>query len=605
MGSLSIAWKDITRKRERSLLYILTHSLLVATGVNIFLISSVLSLQVDQATQMFNGSIIHIMGLYLTFLILFSLLASIISASVLSSLLAVSRMKDLAIYQSLGGTFKQIQRIPITEIFIITTLGGILGIIEGCVFGILLQSILRFSVFHLSLLDLSLFSLIFLFLSAVGTYFAGGFIVNILIRKKFGEILDSQFYATPTNPKKVWGISTHKRTAFRLGHLLHSRARLVSRVMIVGIFVLTLISSFGILGGSIIQSTTDSFVDRGYGGKNVLIITPSAAFSNVVKNCYDPHEQLAFEHSLFPEDEFIPRSFMNELPESTVYESRLLALGTIRLLEALREVNDVIKSVNSTFNSYIWGVDSTFSNIFDYYSVGDSSSFPSNNNMFMGDGYHQFVIHEGVMKAIPKTVNQEAIDLQRFEIRKVLMDPFAKGYCTYFHINALSSLSGYINNTQRNIVFLKNPSADIITLVDFYDLDYFYLSTYKEIYQTFSNQFWFISNIIFLPVILSIGLSLVAFSALYIRLLEKDLYVIRVLGGRLRVLKRIIIWINVFVGIQGVFTGLLLGFSASYTLLIPQPTFPSIFSWIFLALSFILIILLVDRYITRFIRSID
>ena len=72
MGSLSIAWKDVTRKRERSFLYIITHSLLVATGINIFLISSVLHLQVEEATQMFNGSIIRIMDSYLTFLTLFS-----------------------------------------------------------------------------------------------------------------------------------------------------------------------------------------------------------------------------------------------------------------------------------------------------------------------------------------------------------------------------------------------------------------------------------------------------------------------------------------------------------------------------------------------------
>ncbi len=605
MGSLNIAWKDVTRKKERSFLYIFTHSLLTATGINVFLISSVLQLQVAEATQMFNGSIISIMDLYLSFLLLFALLSSIISASVLASLLAVSRMKDLAVFQSLGGTFKQIQRIPIAEIFIITTIGGILGIIEGCILGFFLLSTLGFPILQISGMDLFLFSLGFLVCSAVGTYFAGGFVINVLIRRKFREILDSQYVVTPTNPNKVWGFSAKKRTAFRLGHLLQTRARLVSRIMILGILVLTLISSFGILGGSIIQNTADSYVERGYGGKDIIVVTPSPDFSGLIKKCYDPYEKLTFNAPQSFSNEFIPNTFIEDLPSGTIFESRLLTIGTIRLLEALREVNDVLTSVNSTFNCYIWGIDSSFSNIFNYYSVGSTSSYPKAETMFMADGYHQFVIREGVMQVIPKTVNGEEIDLQRFRVEKVLMDPFAKGYCSYLHINALSSLSWYINNSQRNIVFIKDPNEVILNLIHEFDLNYFSLSSYEKIYRSFSNDFWLISNIIFLPVILSIGLSLVAFSSLYILVLEKDLYVMRVLGGRAKVMRRIIIWINIFVSLQGIFSGFLLGFSASYSFLIPQPALPSFSSWIFLILSFILIAVLVERYIVRFIKSMS
>ncbi|MHA2154162.1 MAG: hypothetical protein ACXABU_02405 [Candidatus Hodarchaeales archaeon] len=603
MGSLNIAWKDVIRKPERSFLYIFTHSLLVATGINIFLISSVLQLQVDQATQMFNGSIINIMDMYLLFLTGFSFLASIISASVLASLLAVSRMKDLAVFQSLGGTFKQIQRIPIAEIFIITSIGGIVGIIEGSVLGALLLSFLDFSILQIPIWEFILFSFLFLFFSAVGTYFAAGFVINVFIRRKFREILDSQYFLTPTHPKRIWGIPTKKRTAFRLGHLLQTRARLVSRIMILGILVLTLISSFGILGGSIIQSTTDTYVKGGYGGEDLVIITPSPSFSDIIKRCYDPHEKLTFNPSPNFANEFIPGSFLSNLPSDTIFESRLLVLGTIRLLEALREVNDVISAVNSTFNSYIWGVDSSFSSIFNYYSVGGSSDYPTEDFMFMADGYHQFVIHQGVMQVIPKTANGDVLELQRFKVSKVLMDPFAKGYCTYLHINSLSELSQNITNTQRNVVFIKNPNEDILNLINISGFDYFYLNSYGKIYQSFSAQFWLVSNIVLLPVVLSIGLSLVAFSSLYILILEKDLYIMRVLGCKAKVMKRVIIWINIFVSLPGIFSGLLLGFSSSYSLLIPQPVLPSFSSWFLLISSFLLITILVEQYIRRFVRS--
>ncbi|MHA2096815.1 MAG: hypothetical protein ACW98F_19540, partial [Candidatus Hodarchaeales archaeon] len=400
MGSLSIAWKDVTRKRQRSFLYIFTHSLLVATGINIFLISTVLHLQIDQTSQMFNVSIIHNLNLYLTFLILFALFASIISASVLATLLAVSRMKDLAVFQSLGGTFKQIQRIPLAEIFIITSIGGIIGIIEGTVIGFILLSFLEFPIFSLSLVAFVLFSFTFLAFSALGTYFAAGLVINILIRRKFREILDSQFVITSMNPKRIWGVSTKKRTSFRLGHLLQTRTRFVSRTMILGILLLTFVASFGILGGSIIQNTTDSYIDRGYGEENVLIVSPSSSFSEIIKKCYNPNEILSFSTPHDFEGQLIPTSFMSNLPSGTIFEARLLTIGTIRLLQAFQVVNDVITASNSTLNSYIWGIDSSFSNIFNYFSFRGSSSLPNKNYMFLGDGYRQFVSNQEILQVI-------------------------------------------------------------------------------------------------------------------------------------------------------------------------------------------------------------
>ena len=182
MGSLSIAWKDIKRKKQRSFLYIFTHSLVTATGISLYIMSLGIKLQLYNTNIIFNGAIVRVLTQYLSFLTIFSLLATIIVSSVLSSLLTVSRMKDLSTLQALGGTFKQIQRIPLAEIFLITVIGGIIGNFEGFLGGYLLIIFLGLNPGPLNILEYFFFSSQFFILSIVGTYFAAGYFVNYLIR---------------------------------------------------------------------------------------------------------------------------------------------------------------------------------------------------------------------------------------------------------------------------------------------------------------------------------------------------------------------------------------------------------------------------------------
>jgi ABC-type lipoprotein release transport system permease subunit len=610
MGSISIAWKDITRKPERSLLYMVTQSLLVATGGNLFLLSTALVVQVRNAEQKFNGLILRIMSQYIDFLIFFTLIASIITASVLASLLTISRMDDLAVFQSIGGTFKQIQRIPIAEIFLITVFGGGLGVVEGLFGGYILQVLLGFQSIHISIFQYFLFSSLFVGLSIIGTYFTSGFFVNILIRKKFQEILDGQFEITRMNPKRVWGIPAKGKTAFRFGHLFQSRGRLISRVMILGILILTLISSFGILGGSIIQNTTDSYIERGYGFTNdvnqVIVVTPSITFSSFLEGLYDSNYDLTFNLPIEFKTEIIPSTFLNQLSQlvtKSTFESRLLTVGTFRMLGEYRVINNsLIGLTNETLKSYVWGIDASFGEVFDYFSVGIEYDTPSNDDIFIADGYQLKFQKNCVQKLLFKSIDGLIMDVHRFDIMKMMIDPFAKGFCTYVNINTLKILDQTFNKSQRNVVFIRNPDPAIVDLIKENNLTFFDLQPHIDNYTNFSNYFWLLSNIAFAPVVVAIGLALVAFSSIYALILKNDLYIMRILGGRKRILKRILLWINAFVSIQGGFAGILLGFSLAFSLLIPDPVFPVIQSWIILVLSLGGVALFIERYLSRYIR---
>ena len=79
----------------------------------------------------------------------------------------------------------------------------------------------------------------------------------------------------------------------------------------------------------------------------------------------------------------------------------------------------------------------------------------------------------------------------------------------------------------------------------------------------------------------------------------------RVLGGKQQVLKKVLLWTNLFIGIQGGISGILIGFSAAYGMIIPEPTFPSINSWVILGVSLLAIVILIERYLTRFVNTLD
>ena len=608
MGSLSIAWKDITRKKQRSILYVFTLSLVNATGVSLYIISSALKSQIVQASGKFNGIILQVMIDYMNFLIIFSFLTSIVVASVLVSLLTVARMKDLAIFQSIGGTYKQIQRIPIAEIFIITLIACFLGIFEGLIGGYFLLLSLSLNHITINILSFGFFILQFILISVIGTYFVSGFFVNYLLRRKFNEIMNSQYEIISGTTKTAWGFSTKKRTAFKFGHLFQQRSPMISRIMILGILILTLISSFGILGGSIIQETTDSYIKRGYGAERnttTIAVTPTQDCTNFLKSQYDANNELNFEIPMNFTKKFFSPEFFSQIPQGAKFESRLLSVGTVHLIVNRGDVNKTNINVgNNTFQTYLWGVDNTFENVLNYYSAGKEIKFPLNDDLFLGDSYQPEIREKHTSKLFPKTINSESIELQRFNIVKMLIDPFAHGFCTYININSLTSLTNSLNNSMRNVLFFSNPNQDVYKFLKTFNLNYFSLQPYSRIYLDFSQNFWSISNTVLIPVFVSIGLSLVAFSNLYAIMIKKDLYIMRVLGGRQRILKRILLWINLLISLQGVIPGILLGFSLAISVLIPEPIFPTTSSWILLFISFLSIIIIIERYLTRFTHQV-
>ncbi|MFX0207670.1 MAG: hypothetical protein ACFFDT_16905 [Candidatus Hodarchaeota archaeon] len=601
MGILNLALKDILRQKQRSLLFIAVQSCITASGMIMYGLAVVIQAQIGESQAYFNNSIIQIFHGYLNFLLIFALMTGIFVAAILSSLLTIARMDDLAVLLTLGGTFKRIQRVPLAQIFLVTLIAGLVGWIGGIVGLSILTVILKLEAVNIGeALNLS-FGLLYVGCQIIGTYFVAGFIVNLLIRKKFREIIDSQYEVVEVDQNKIWGISMQGKVGFRLAYLFNKRSKILSWVMIGGTFMLILLTTFGILGGNIISNTTNSYIERGY-GTNVCVVT-LPELEPILRDLYDPSCELQFKSTFLNSSYVIPASFIEQLPENCTYEARLLLAGTVRMLTDIKTTinGTIVGGGNKTLETYYWGVNEYTFSIFDYY--GAYITPPRSKNVQVGDGMLQSYLNQEIAASfIPKGENIK--ELPRFNIEGVIMDPFARGHCVYMDSFELTTMKNIQDKTVKNVVFIANLDDKIINLIEGSLLEYFFLDIYKEKYFTFSNSFWVISTTAFIPAMISAGLSLVAYSGLITRvILIKDLRILRLLGANPKTLMRVILWVNIILVLYAAPLAVLFGFALAYSFLIADPILPSIQAWMVLTGEFLVMMLIIYRYIQSFFKD--
>ena len=594
MGSLNLASKDILRQKQRSLLFIAVQSPITAAGMIFYGISISLQSQLGKSEALFNSILLQLFNGNLTFLFFFSIVAGVCVASILSSLLAIARMNDIVVIQSLGATFKSSQRIILAQIFLLTLMSAFIGWIMGIIGLSIFSTILGIKSDPFETLNI-IFGILYIFVLICGTYFVSGFIVNLLIRKKSEEIVNGQYEVIEVNSTKMWGIfPIRKKPGLRLAYLFSKRSRILSWVVTFGMFMLILLSSFGILGGNIIMTTTNSYIDRGY-GDNIYVIS-SSELSPLLQDLYNPATGLVFDDTYLNENFTIPSSFLSQLPTDSTHESRLLLLSKVKLVP--RVVFDPeLANVSTGWDikqAYYWGLDTPL--LFNYYGLGNFS-IPNDDSVNIGDGIPQYALYGQKARSIMPFYG-ETDEPHRLNIDGVFMDPFAQGNCVYMNSKIMASIIELSNPSMKNVVFISNPNEEIFDLIEAFSLDYFSLNESELQYKSICYSFWFTSTIAFLPVIISTALSLVAYSGLIARVvLFKDLRTLHSLGSDQKFLRRLILWVNLLTLIFVAPLAIFLGFSLAYSLLIDEARLPTIEAWLILASEFVIMVFLLYGYL--------
>lgn len=594
MGSLNLASKDILRQKQRSLLFIAVQSPITAAGMIFYGISISLQSQLGKSEALFNSILLQLFNGNLTFLFFFSIVAGVCVASILSSLLAIARMNDIVVIQSLGATFKSSQRIILAQIFLLTLISALIGWIMGIIGLNIFSTILGIKSDPFETLNI-IFGILYIFVLICGTYFVSGFIVNLLIRKKSEEIVNGQYEVIEVNSTKMWGIfPIRKKPGLRLAYLFSKRSRILSWVVTFGMFMLILLSSFGILGGNIIMTTTNSYIDRGY-GDNIYVIS-SSELSPLLQDLYNPATGLVFDDTYLNENFTIPSSFLSQLPNDSNHESRLLLLSKLKLVP--RVVFDPeLANVTTGWDikqAYYWGLDTPL--LFNYYGLGNFT-IPNDDSVNIGDGIPQYALYGQKARSIMPFYG-ETDEPHRLNIDGVFMDPFAQGNCVYMNSKIMASIIELSNPSMKNVVFISNPNEEIFDLIEAFSLDYFSLNESELQYKSICYSFWFTSTIAFLPVIISTALSLVAYSGLIARVvLFKDLRTLHSLGSDQKFLRRLILWVNLLTLIFVAPLAIFLGFSLAYSLLIDEARLPTIEAWLILASEFVIMVFLLYGYL--------
>ena len=594
MGSLSLASKDILRQKQRSLLFLAVQSPITAAGMIFYGISISLQSQLGKSEALFNSILLQLFNGNLTFLFFFSIVAGVCVASILSSLLAIARMNDIAVIQSLGATFKSSQRIILAQIFLLTLMSALIGWIMGIIGLSIFSTILGIESDPFETLNI-IFGILYIFVLICGTYFVSGFIVNLLIRKKSEEIINGQYEVIEVNSTRIWGIfPTRKKPGLRLAYLFSKRSRILSWVVTFGMFILILLSSFGILGGNIIMTTTNSYIDRGY-GDNIYVIS-SSELSPLLQDLYNPTTGVVFDDTYLNENFTIPSSFLSQLPIDSTHESRLLLLSKVKLVP--RVVFDPeLANVSTGWDikqAYYWGLDTPL--LFNYYGLGNFT-IPNDDSVKIGDGIPQYALYGQKASSIMPFYG-ETDEPYRLNIDGVFMDPFAQGNCVYMNSKIMASIIELSNPSMKNVVFISNPNEEIFDLIEAFSLDYFSLNESESQYKSLCYSFWFTSTIAFLPVIISAALSLVAYSGLIARVvLFKDLRTLHSLGSDQKFLRRLILWVNLLTLIFVAPLAIFFGFSLAYSLLIDEARFPTIEAWLILASEFVIVAFLLYGYL--------
>lgn len=594
MGSLNLASKDILRQKQRSLLFIAVQSPITAAGMIFYGISISLQSQLGKSEALFNSILLQLFNGNLTFLFFFSIVAGVCVASILSSLLAIARMNDIVVIQSLGATFKSSQRIILAQIFLLTLISALIGWIMGIIGLNIFSTILGIKSDPFETLNI-IFGILYIFVLICGTYFVSGFIVNLLIRKKSEEIVNGQYEVIEVNSTKMWGIfPIRKKPGLRLAYLFSKRSRILSWVVTFGMFMLILLSSFGILGGNIIMTTTNSYIDRGY-GDNIYVIS-SSELSPLLQDLYNPATGLVFDDTYLNENFTIPSSFLSQLPNDSNHESRLLLLSKLKLVP--RVVFDPeLANVTTGWDikqAYYWGLDTPL--LFNYYGLGNFT-IPNDDSVNIGDGIPQYALYGQKARSIMPFYG-ETDEPHRLNIDGVFMDPFAQGNCVYMNSKIMASIIELSNPSMKNVVFISNPNEEIFDLIEAFSLDYFSLNESELQYKSICYSFWFTSTIAFLPVIISTALSLVAYSGLIARVvLFKDLRTLHSLGSDQKFLRRLILWVNLLTLIFVAPLAIFFGFSLAYSLLIDEARLPTIEAWLILASEFVIMAFLLYGYL--------
>ncbi len=356
MSEQDFASRDLKRRPRKSLLVLLSLVTVIATTTFLFLFSGTL-LDVSLFYTA-SGPMSSLAVFYESFIWAVLILSTILGVVVVSSTISLemsSRRRDIALMKSIGTTIDRLYDHFIAQALVLLLGGIILGVAIGVVIymvgmiwlaAILVDVFFSLSFPWLQILILSLFYLI-------AGYFAAQKPIFDTINEPPVEALN------PDVGMKIQRSGFFDSFGLFVKIATRGTGRRVkgTRRAMLSIFMSVTLASILLIGGGIVETTTDTYITRAMGTNVVAIGNP-----NLIEQYYSAYSLVGEnvdESFVFRDQEhFIPTSLVEEigaLSSVELFEERFIDFTTVEELPAIiyiEDPNDPEKGYYTTVGSH-------------------------------------------------------------------------------------------------------------------------------------------------------------------------------------------------------------------------------------------------------------
>ncbi len=579
MTVFDFALKDLVRRKKQTALCILALSMCVAAVVFIVVLNDYLAFEAQALTDGKLG--VGFVGAFYDFATLLEILGVLTGAVIAYFLISATmseRIRDIGIMKATGCITEVVFGHFVIELSIIVFSSCLLGMCFGAIFsyGYVALHNSGSSVAQLSFNPWTILAVLLVF--ALIFYLLGIRPIVRAIQIEPGRALAPEH--TADNPSfKVGGLLQKRGFYFKFACRAFLR-RQVPAISIIVCIVLAITSTTVMVAGStVVKETIQSYVKRAV-GDNIILIGHSDISDYYVSSLsplFQPEEREAVDF-LNP-TYLMPRALISELLEirgTVKLDSRLVLDTRVHEVKGTSFVGEDKKTMiflgdDRSCEAFVQGISP--GNVTNEWLIwGRMLTEADADSVVIGDSLNAAIL------SFPFDQKIE-INEKRFNIVGVAFDPLNAGFVVYV---PRKSLSAICNQTGCNLLLVQADRdaysevlEDVRVAVSGTGLEVVELKDSVTRYSRFLDFVWSpfaLLSFLFLGATL---LCLSSYMAIFIAEQERDLGIMRALGVTPRKLVSIILLQTILVALSGGGAGALLGFSVTFTFIIPEPVITS------------------------------
>lgn len=609
MSSLDFALKDIYRKKDTTIPYLLIIVLVIALTEFLIYFTSSFGLNMVISTSLkntyfFTGAINLVYKEFISLVLVLVIILSIVVVVVITTTLIIHKKRDIAIMKALGTLPGKLYSFYLLEAFIIFILGFILGWILGLTsFGIftLIMFLLKVPINF----QIDWFYTPIIFISCIlGIFFVTGYALRKIGTQKIIKTFSADI---PYNFNAKKRLSLVPKWLSKLGFNLKisvinniRRKGEFRRYIIVFSLISLIIFTLG-LGTIVLTSSSQEWIRKSQ-GENIVVI----GHKDVVYNYSLMYKMFSNPRIIVDEDtinltdtkyifNFSDINNLETIDDIEKIDERLINFYDVEELDGHIIIDGEYKTVGKqrTGNFPIIGVNpekiiQNFELEGRFFTNDDSFA-----NMAIGDGlaynFFEYPLDQYLeIRGLNKTF--------RPGICGVLIDSFFNGYAGYIGLNESRELLNFTYD-EINLIILKLKSGsydiiidEIINITNNLGPDFIHL----KLDAIFKKNIDFLFNLSLYPIVLILIIAFVSLLILnfYQRggIIEKakDFLIMRAIGSKNKSLKKILFLESLFIIIPALLLCLGIGMIINSIFLFERVSLPPLYLP-FILLSFLFI----------------